>query len=174
MSTGADYAEYFEWEDGNLDMTDRVGLFVTLVKDKIKIANYGDEIIGIISGHASVIGDAYEDTWQGMYQRDIYGRLLYENIETQYEDEEGDLIPVTEMHMKLNPDYNPNELYIPRSERKEWDAVGLMGKLVVIDDGSCVPGGKCTCGINGTATTSLQGWHVLRRLDDTHIQILFK
>ena len=30
---------------------------------------------------------------------------------------------------KLNPDYDASKTYVPRPERKEWDAVGLMGKL---------------------------------------------
>ena len=32
----ADYAEYFEWEDQNLNNQDRTGYFVSLDKDKIK------------------------------------------------------------------------------------------------------------------------------------------
>jgi len=32
---------------------------------------------------------------------------------------------------KMNPNYNPNEEYIPRSQRKEWAPVGLLGKLYV-------------------------------------------
>ena len=31
--------------------------------------------------------------------------------------------------MKVNPDWNKDTTYIPRSDRKEWDTVGLMGKL---------------------------------------------
>ena len=31
----------------------------------------------------------------------------------------------------INPDYDLNRQYIPRSERPEWDTVGLMGKLVI-------------------------------------------
>jgi len=30
---------------------------------------------------------------------------------------------------KLNPNYNPDEKYVPRSERPEWTPVGLLGKL---------------------------------------------
>ncbi len=178
MSTGADYAEYFEWSDGNLNGEDRIGRFVTLEQDKIKLANPNDEILGVISGHASVIGDAHEDSWNGMYDRDIYGRLQYEEVEVEYEeeDEDGNTIVHSEIetHIKLNPNYDPTQIYIPRSERPEWDAVGFMGKLVVIDDGSCAAGSKCTCGVNGIATTSNTGYYVLKRLDETHIQILLK
>ena len=30
---------------------------------------------------------------------------------------------------KLNPDWNKDTSYISRVDRKEWDTVGLMGKL---------------------------------------------
>jgi hypothetical protein len=48
-TSGADYAEYFEWEDGNINTEDRRGYFVTLSGEKIKIAKPGDFILGIIS-----------------------------------------------------------------------------------------------------------------------------
>ena len=179
MSTGADYAEYFEWADKNPNTEDRIGRFVSLTNgNQIALANMGDEILGIVSGHAAIIGDAYEDSWNGMYDRDIYGRLQYEEVEVEYEevDEEGNIITRTaiETHIKRNPDYDPTQTYVPRSKRPEWAPVGLLGKLIVIDDGSCVPGGKCSCGINGIAMASETGYHVLKRLDATHIQILLK
>ena len=63
-STGADYAEYFEWADGNPNNEDRIGCFVSLVDgDKIQLASFGDEILGVISGNGSVVGDSYDDTW---------------------------------------------------------------------------------------------------------------
>ena len=30
---------------------------------------------------------------------------------------------------KLNPKWDKSKTYIPREDRKEWDTVGLMGKL---------------------------------------------
>ena len=33
------------------------------------------------------------------------------------------------MRRKLNSSYNPSTTYIPREQRPEWDAVGMMGKL---------------------------------------------
>lgn len=37
-STGADYAEFFEWQDGNENNEDRRGMFVTVEGEKIRIA----------------------------------------------------------------------------------------------------------------------------------------
>ena len=35
---------------------------------------------------------------------------------------------------KLNPSWDSTATYIPRKDRKEWDIVGLMGKLKVKSD----------------------------------------
>lgn len=110
---GADYAEYFEWEDGNPDNEDRRGLSVVLINDKIKIAEEGELPIGVISGNPSVVGDDSPMKWTKKYLRDEYGSYV--------RDENGDRI--------LNPDFDPNQEYISREDRPEWGIVGLMGKL---------------------------------------------
>ena len=110
---GADYAEYFEWFDGNINNEDRRGYSVSLVGNKIKIAEKGEKIIGIISGNPSVIGDSAWNMWSEKYLRDDFG--------TYVRDENGYRI--------LNPNYNPDTEYIPREQRPEWSVVGLMGKL---------------------------------------------
>jgi hypothetical protein len=81
-SSGADYAEYFEWLDGNEGAEDRAGRFVTLDGDKIRLATAEDDfILGIVSGNASVIGDSHDDQWAHMYERDIFGRFIFEDVE---------------------------------------------------------------------------------------------
>lgn len=71
---GADYAEYFEWEDGNPTSEDRVGYFVSLSIEKIKKANDSTNVIGITSGNAGVIGDSAFLSWHGASERDKFGR----------------------------------------------------------------------------------------------------
>lgn len=49
---------------------------------------------------------------------------------------DGDSIPTTANTEtidvpRINPEFNPNEEYIPRSKRKEWAPVGLLGKIHV-------------------------------------------
>ena len=194
-SSGADYAEYFEWEDGNSNNEDRRGLFVTLDGDKIKIASPGDDIIGIVSAAPSIVGNTYDDEWQGKYKTDIFGQLItqvvhhdavYSEIEVFDTDEDGKELDTkhTEqilMHEAydaeeyiLNEDYDPSQEYIPRSQRKEWAVIGLMGQLVVVDDGSCYVNGYCKVGKNGMATMSSSGYRVLSRLDENHIKIYVK
>lgn len=195
-STGADYAELLEWEDGNTDNADRRGLFVTWgTNDKIKIASPGDEIVGIISATSSVIGNAYEDSWQGMYLTDAFGQPITQTVhhDAEYVDvyvpdigNDGGALDTNHVERQLlheaydaeeyviNSDYDPTQEYIPRSQRKEWATVGMLGQLIVIDDGTCTVGGRCAVGDNGKATAFESGYKVLKRIDDTHIKIFFK
>lgn len=177
-SSGADYAEYFEWEDKNINNEDRIGRFVTLNEDKIKLASNEDNfILGIISGDPSIIGNSHDDQWYNMYETDIYGRPIFE--EKKLEEivgENGEVLQEERIEIvrKLNPNYNYQLKYIPRSERSEWDAVGMMGKLVLIDDGSCVVNEYCKPSIDGVGTYSKEQtkYRVLKRLDKNHVQIL--
>lgn len=175
---GADYAEYFEWLDRNEESQDRVGYFVTLNGDKIKIANSeNDYILGIISAAPSVIGNSYDDQWSDMYLKDEWGRVVYEEVELPEEkDKEGNIIIEArkEMQPKLNPAYNNSKKYIGRSQRREWSAVGMLGQLLVRDDGTCQVDGYCKCGEGGIATAAETGYRVLARVSDNIIRILFK
>ena len=157
-TNGADYAEYFEWLDGNTKNQDRVGLFVTLDGDKIKLANKGDYILGVISANPSIVGNSAELDWYDKYKTDVYGRLIY--------DESHNLI--------LNENYNDTLEYIPRGARKEYSKVGLLGQLVVQDDGTCKINGYCTASANGVATKSDSGYRVIKRIDEIHIKIILK
>ena len=127
---GADYAEYFEWNDGNSSNEDRVGYSVSLVNGKIKIAESGEEVIGVISGNPSVVGDAAWNNWQDKYLKDDFGRYLWEEYtaaDGRTVDDNGDVLK----RKVLNPDYDDSLEYQPREDRQEWDVVGLMGKLRV-------------------------------------------
>ena len=181
-SSGADYSEFFEWLDENPNKEDRVGHFVTLDGEKIRYANDGDYIVGIISGNPVIIGDHPSESWCGRYLRDVFGRMQYENVvipETQETDKDGNVIRTipehTETHFKVNPDYDPAKEaeYANREKRPEWATVGMLGKLVVIDDGTCEVNGYCKP-MNGTATKSDTGYRVLARLDATHVKVLIK
>lgn len=110
---GADYAEYFEWSDGNTAEEDRRGIAVVLDNEKIRPATQGENPIGVISGNPSVIGDTAWNKWNGKYLRDDYGSYIL--------DQDGYRI--------LNPNFDPDLDYVPREKRKEWACVGLVGKL---------------------------------------------
>lgn len=176
-ASGADYAEMFEWVDGNPDNEDRVGRFVTLDGEKIRIATDEDNyILGVVSGSPSVVGDVYDDQWQGMYEMDIFGRPIWEDV-TVPEVRKDDVVvsPArTVRQRKVNPDYDPNTPYIPRTKRPEWNAVGMMGKLVMVDDGSCQVNGWAKASANGVATHSdiPTKYRIMARLDETHVKVL--
>ena len=155
---GADYAEMFEWADENSDNEDRRGFSVVLTGgNKIRKATNDDaaaDIIGIVSANPSVVGDTASMKWEGKYLKDDFGNYVLEKYtvtnwtegETKHS-YETDKIPsdvtVPEdavvsdkddngselKRRKLNTDYDDTQTYIPREERKEWDAIGMMGKL---------------------------------------------
>lgn len=185
-SSGADYAELFEWADGNPEHEDRAGLFVTLEGERIRLAGPEDGyILGIVSASPSVVGDVYDDQWKGMHIRDVFGRIVYEmqdfparTVERPGPDGKPETVELTpahsEMAPKINPEYDNTVKYQPRTQRPEWDAVGLMGKLVAVDDGACQPDGWAAVGPGGKATVSAERtrYRVMARLDESHIRIM--
>jgi len=161
--SAADYAEYFEWQDGNPNNEDRRGHSVVLNSDgTIRIATASDpvdDIIGIVSVEAAVVGDSAWAAWTGKYERDRFGQTVYEDYDLlcwgQYNEDSKsyktqttrqamidagreddipeDAITVTKRRKKLAADYDPDREYIPRKDRQEWVAIGLMGKLPLLD-----------------------------------------
>jgi hypothetical protein len=182
VGAASDYAEYFEWLDGNTSSADRRGITVVLDGEKIRPATDGDDaskIIGVVSALPAVVGDSAWSEWQLAHQKDAYGswvtkdeeflvwnkfgtftdtdgvkkpnpqpnvndynmssehQILVSDIEA--EKAKGNVpqaaidqnLRVTKPSRTYNPDYDPNITYVPRSQRKEWEAIGLVGKLVV-------------------------------------------
>lgn len=177
-SSGADYAEFFEWQDLNLNAEDRRGYFVTLDGDKIKIAEPNDYILGIISALPSVAGNGDED-WMGRYIFDEFGAFVYEDFEYEekvFDEETGETktIVKTGKKYKENPDYDPTLKYIQREDRPEWDYVGMLGVLSVRDDGTCKVNGYCKVAEGGIATESETGYRVIKRVNDNIVKVIFK
>ena len=193
-ASGADYAEYFEWKDGNKDSEDRVGYIVTLDGDKIVKAKAGDDILGIISGCATVIGDNAEWNWQGRFERDEFGRIIYDQVEQfidtpdpdwepnpEKPDEEVPMIKKSLGYFPVpreNAEYDPTKEYTNRSNRPEWDTVGMMGKLYVRDDGTAAINDYVTVSTttDGVATKAENRtcMRVMERVNDHIIRVCFK
>lgn len=177
-ASGADFAELFEWADGNPDNEDRRGLFVTLDGEKIKVANEGDDYIGVISGAQAFIGNSASEEWQGKYLTDVFGERLTQEVEVpEVVDEKTGVVitpPTKTTQYVLNPNYVSGQEYIMRENRKEWGIVGLLGQIVMIDDGTCVVGGRVKPTTNGIGTASDVGYRVMKRIDATHIKVLVK
>ena len=187
-STTADYAEFFEWLDENPNAEDRVGYFVTLDGDKIKIAEADDDyILGVISDAPFVLGNGDCDVWNGMYLRDEFRRLKEEpapkiiqvkNKETKkYENQvvEGEYEGT---RFVLNPNYDSSQEYKSRFDRPEWAAVGMLGVLPVRHDGTARVNGYVTVGANGIATacerTAANAYRVIKENSDSVVEIIFR
>ena len=138
-NTAMDFAEYFEWSDGNPSNEDRVGHTVSVdgLTGKIKIAEEGETVIGVISGTAGYIGGGQAFSWQGRFKHDEWGREVFE----EQKDEDGNLIyadaetraQIVKTERIETEEYDPSleNSYVPRELRKEWDVVGLVGQIRV-------------------------------------------
>jgi hypothetical protein len=156
-----DYAEYFEWEDGNPDNEDRRGFTVVLTESglirKATSDDDAEEIMGAISGTSGVVGDAAAYDWNGKYEIDEWGtRILDDAVTVSWTvtDENGEQtnhsyleteIPENitvpdnagrreHKEYRLTADYDPSHVYVPRDKRPEWGIVGLLGKVRIRDE----------------------------------------
>ena len=115
---GADYAEYFEWDDGNVSDEDRRGYSVVLVNNKIRKATASDtasDIIGVVSANPSVVGDTGWNNWSGKYLRDDFSSYVTETYTStkwseDVTDEDGTVR--TEQH-DYETDKIPSDVTVP-------------------------------------------------------------
>ena len=201
-TSGADYAEYFEWLDANPEAEDRVGYFVALQGDKICLAQAGDYLLGIVSANPCIIGNADED-WLGRWEHDDFGRFIQIDVETPVTEFKHKEVPVLDENgeptgevrfeteevptgevihgwdYKQNPDYDSSQQYIERKDRPEWAPVGMLGVLAVRDDGSCQVNGFCQCADGGFATAAekyIPGntYRVIARVTENIVKVVFR
>lgn len=202
-SSGADYAEFFEWADLNPNAEDRVGYFVTLDGKHIRIAKPGDYILGIVSGQPCIIGNSDED-WLGRWEHDEFGRFIKEDVETPVTEMRPVEVPLTDANgkqilnltktemqevetgevikgwrYKANPNYDSTQKYIERKDRQEWDCVGMLGVLSVRDDGTCKVDGFCSVADGGIATEAVgyvpgMTYRVIERASENVVKVVFR
>ncbi|KFN02537.1 peptidase G2 [Bacillus clarus] len=161
-ASGTDYAQMFETADKKqID----VGYFVTFsTEEKIRKANASDSfILGVSSATPAIIGNSATLSWQKRYKTDAWGKRQY--ISDPYTNETQPL---------LNTEWNPSCKYISRRERTEWLPVGLIGQMLVRDDGTCEAHGYCRPNDEGIATKAENGFFVIRRTNTNQILILFR
>ena len=92
-------------------------------------------------------------------------------------DEEGNIIAQERIERQpmLNPEWDSAQEYVPRLKRPEWATVGVLGKLIVYDDGTLQRGDMCRCGAGGKAVKSIKGGYpVLKRVSDDKVLIWFR
>ncbi|WP_436890063.1 peptidase G2 autoproteolytic cleavage domain-containing protein [Mammaliicoccus sciuri] len=132
-----DYAEYFESQSGQAIPN---GTIVTLDGRYVRKAQINDKPIGIISGTAGVILGDQMFHHKDKFLKDEFGVTLTELQMKEWQDDEGNWYS-EEVEVPIpNPDYvEYEEEYIPRSERPEWNVVGLVGQVFTRFKGELKP-----------------------------------
>ncbi len=132
-----DYAEYFESQSGQAIPN---GTIVTLDGRYVRKAQVNDKPIGIISGTAGVILGDQMFHHKDKFLKDEFGVTLTQIELKEWEDDEGNKYS-EEVEVPIpNPDYTEYENeYVPRSERPEWNVVGLVGQVFTRFKGELKP-----------------------------------
>ena len=120
--------------------------------------------------------------WNKKYSNDEWERPIYEEVEVQREEpvenEDGSIemktVSEKEVHRKLNPDWNGEEPYNDRMDRKEWAPVGLLGKVLARQDGTLSVGDRCTSNDDGIATKADYGYYVMKVINDEQVLLFVK
>ncbi|WP_239709417.1 MULTISPECIES: peptidase G2 autoproteolytic cleavage domain-containing protein [unclassified Mammaliicoccus] len=132
-----DYAEYFESQSGQAIPN---GTIVTLDGRFIRKAQINDKPIGVISGTAGVILGDQMFHHKDKFLKDEFGVTLTEWQTKEWQDDEGVTYSEKVEVPIPNPDYVEYEDdYIPRSERPEWNVVGLVGQVFTRFKGELKP-----------------------------------
>lgn len=188
------YTEMYEWSDF-ASVVNRLGIFVQFDNNNPgKIIPYEDgEILGVTTINSTVISDN-PDKWRlaNLCNEvgDIYlqkeklavGQKVYDEVlELNY------IVTRPWEHFITIPNqtYDPNEQYVPRTNRPEWVKVNLIGKCIVRDNGECKAGEYCRpyygrlkqkFGTVVPVTPDYDGpkYYVLSRMTDQTIMILFR
>lgn len=122
-----DYAEYFESQSGKSIPN---GYMVTLDGRYIRKAQKNDKPIGIISGTAGVILGDQMFHHKDKFLKDEFGVVQTETVTKEWKDDSGKTYSETVEIPIPNPDWEElDEEYLNRSERPEWNVVGLTGQI---------------------------------------------
>ncbi len=169
------YAEMFETADGEpIDC----GYFVTLNGRKVRIANERDKfILGVTTATPTILGNNGDVRWKNKYLTDEWGRMLYEEVLVPaMHGEDGNVCIPEHIEKKpiINPEWDKRRQYMPRVLRPEWVAVGILGQILVRDNGTCRENGYCVPNEQGIATVALRGYRVLERRAPNQVLILLR
>lgn len=156
-----DFAEFFEWSDGNPDDEDRIGQTVVAENGKIRNATATDDvskIIGAVSGTAGVVLGCNPFEWGGKYVLDDFGRAQTEPfVMIHWKDEKGEYhhhedgkvpdgltVPDsaerrTYRRPVVSTTFDGSVEYVERGQRKEWAVIGLLGQVRIRNDQTVNP-----------------------------------
>lgn len=188
------YSELYEWSLVP-NKEDKIGRFVTFDPEypgKIKLCENSDNILGVTTVN-SVIESDNPEIWHKENLSNEYGDIYLQKERLAVGEKVYDqFLEMSYIKTKpwehfipiKNPKFDQNKKYFKRTNRQEWVMVNLLGKVIVKDDGTCVPGEYCTL-VNsklknkqGTVTKASPNdtvkFYVLSRISKETILILNK
>ena len=124
--TFGDYAEYFESQSGQSIPN---GTIVTLDGRYIRKAQANDKPIGVISGTAGIVLGDQLFHHKDRFIKDEFGVVVTEQQEVEIVKDTGEVVKELRDVPLVNPEYDENEDYLARSDRPEWNVVGLTGQV---------------------------------------------
>lgn len=186
------YSEMYEWSNVS---NRNFGIFVQFDKrNPNKIEPYtGDGVLLGVSTICSVLESDDPDNWKYAYIVNEVGdfylkeETLAVGIKDYDQNEEMSFIKTQpwKHYVKVEVDgFDSSKKYVRRSDRAEWVRVNVLGKVIVRDNGECVPGQFCEpvvgtkdkefVGIAKPAEkdSKLPKFYVLERLSSNSILIL--
>jgi len=154
--TFSDFAEMFPNATG---VEIPLGTIVTEEGGAVRPAGPGDEIAGVVTATAVVTAGDTPFAWQGRYLSDEWGQPVMEQIPDP--DHEGEGPAPLIWVRKENPEWNPEAMQVPRSERpEEWTRVGLLGQVFTRVAEGVVPGDRLSAvdgiGVKSSERTGLR------------------
>lgn len=187
------YAEMFELANIEKYAYGRFVGFDYNEPEKITWTNDYDNLIGVTSANFSYLSNLYNE-WPYKYLYDQYGDIYIKSdicAKGKIDYDDINEIPYLKTYKEerhipvINKKYNDQFNYIPRNSRQEWIPVTILGRCIVEDDESCIPGKYCYLyngddqSLYGTVTLNkpikeYKGWKVLKRISKNTIMIFIK
>lgn len=189
------FSEMYEWSE--LPYDNPFGLFVSFDmrknRDHSKIVpanSVSNKILGISTVQSVETSDD-PDKWKFAYLCNEVGDKYLQKVElavgTKQYDQFNEISYIqTSKYETYKPvpteNYNQSIEYVPRTKRKEWVRVNMLGKVIVRDNGECQPGEYCQPYSGkekkkyGTAVpadeTSGVKFYVMNRITNTTIEVV--
>lgn len=146
------YTEMYEFSEVPLK---KFGLFLQFdKKHPEKVCRYHQEgapLVGISTITSSYVSDD-PDEWKGKFEFNEYGDYFLQKkdliIGNMEYDQQREFSYISTKHYEQytripTQNYSENQPYAKRSKRNEWIKVNILGKCIVVDDGTCKPGEYC-------------------------------
>jgi hypothetical protein len=150
------FSEMYEWENIPAPNNRLARLVCFSKKNPEKIVLYGEEkganhIVGVTT-ICSIIDSDNPDEWKYAYLCNEYGDIYLQKerlaVGEKIYDQVNEINYIKtrpwEHFIRIpNKSYDDKKQYVKRSNRQEWVRVNLMGKVIIEDNGKCIPGGYC-------------------------------